>query len=213
MDDDPQVTEYLRQARQGDTRKLAELLDQQRPRLRRMVQLRLDRRLQGRVDPSDVIQEAFLEATTRLQDYLSNPSLPFGVWLRFITFQKLLTLHRHHLRTQSRDASREIAIFTGVLPEASSIALARQLLGHLTSPSQAALKAERKLRLEDALNRMQEIDREVLLLRHFEELGNLETASVLGISPTAANNRYVRALKRLKDTLLEMSGMEEGREP
>jgi RNA polymerase sigma-70 factor (ECF subfamily) len=92
------------------------------------------------------------------------------------------------------------------------VALAKQLLGHLTSPSQAALKAERKLRLEDALNRMHEIDREVLLLRHFEELGNLETASVLGISPTAANNRYVRALKRLKDTLLGMSGMEEGTE-
>ena len=175
-----------------------------------MIQVRLDRRLQGRVDPSDVIQEAFIEASARLHDYLANPSMPFFVWLRFITIQKLMILYRHHVRTQARDANREISLYSGILPEASSAALAQQLLGRQTSPSQAALRAERKFRLEEALNRMQTIDREVLLLRHFEELGNLETASVLGISPTAASNRYVRALKRLKEILEEMSGGEEG---
>lgn len=204
MDYDHQLTQCLQQATQGDTKLLAELLGQHRDRLRKMIQVRLDRRLQGRVDPSDVIQDAFIEASTRLPDYLANPAMPFFVWLRFITAQKLLILHRHHLQTQARDANREVSLFSGVLPAASSAALAQQLLGHQTSPSQAAIRAERKFRLEEALNRMQTIDREVLLLRHFEELGNLETASVLGISPTAANNRYVRALKRLKEILMEM---------
>jgi len=210
MDSDSQLTERLRQAGQGDAQLLADLLAQNRGRLHRMVELRLDRRLQGRIDPSDVIQDAFIEASARLPDYLANPSMPFFVWLRFLVAQKLMILHRHHLATQARDARREVSLYQGSLPEASSAALARQLLGRLTSPSQAALRAERKLRLEAALNLMAAIDREVLLLRHFEELGNLETASVLGITPTAANNRYVRALKRLKDILLRMSAGEKG---
>jgi RNA polymerase sigma-70 factor (ECF subfamily) len=213
MDSDSQLTERLRQAGQGDAQLLADLLAQNRGRLHRMVELRLDRRLQGRIDPSDVIQDAFIEASARLPDYLANPSMPFFVWLRFLVAQKLMILHRHHLATQARDARREVSLYQGSLPEASSAALARQLLGRLTSPSQAALRAERKLRLEAALNLMAAIDREVLLLRHFEELGNLETASVLGITPTAANNRYVRALKRLKDILLRMSAGEKGTQP
>ncbi|MGA2436745.1 MAG: sigma-70 family RNA polymerase sigma factor, partial [Bryobacteraceae bacterium] len=208
MDSDSELTERLRQAGPADSQLLADLLARHRGRLHRMVELRLDRRLQGRIDPSDVIQDAFLEASSRLPDYLANPSMPFFVWLRFLVAQKLMILHRHHLATQARDARREVSLYPGSLPEASSAALARQLLGRLTSPSQAVLRTERKLRLEAALNLMEAIDREVLLLRHFEELGNLETASVLGITPAAANNRYVRALKRLKDILLQMSAGE-----
>lgn len=213
MDHDPELTDRLRQASQGDRAELADLLAEHRNRLRRMVEVRMDRRLQGRIDPSDVIQEAFVEASSRLPDYLANPVMPFFVWLRFIVAQRLQILHRHHFKAQARDARREVSLYYGHLPAAGSTALSRQLLGRLTSPSEAALRAERKVRLEDALNRMDAIDREILLLRHFEELGNQEAASVLEISPTAASNRYVRALKRLKEILVDMSSGGKGPQP
>ena len=171
-----------------------------------MVALRLDRRLQGRVDASDVIQEAFLEASTRLPDYLRQPDMPFFLWLRFLTGQKVMELHRRHLGAQMRDAGREISLYRGSLPEASSVALAAQLLGHDTRPSEAAIRAERKIRLQEALNSMDPLDREVLALRHFEQLTRAETAQVLGIEEAAAAKRYVRALKRLKEILAGMPG-------
>lgn len=170
-------------------------------RLRRMIRLRIDRRLQGRMDPSDVIQESFLEAASRLGDYLRDPTLPFYVWLRFITLQKLAELHRHHLGVQARDAAREVSLHHGPLPEATSAVLAAQLLGRHTTPSQAAIRAEMRIRLEEALNTMDPLDHEVLVLRHFEQLSNAETARALGIKPTAACNRYVRALERLRKIL------------
>jgi RNA polymerase sigma-70 factor (ECF subfamily) len=212
-DDTSQLTECLREAGGGAQQQLAELLAQCRGRLRKMVELRLDRRLQGRVDPSDVIQEAFLEASSRLQDYLREPSMPFFLWLRFITRQKLMVLHRRHLGTRARDANREVSLYGGRLPEASSAVLVNQLLGPSSTPSQAAQRGERKTRVEEALHSMAAIDREVLLLRHFEELTNGETAVALGISTTAANNRYVRALKRLRRILTSTPGGGEGMQP
>ena len=119
-----------------------------------MVALRLDQRLQGRIDPSDVIQEAYLEASARLAEYLRNPSMPFFLWLRFLTGQKLVTLHRHHLGVKMRNAGQEVALYHGSLPEASSAALAAQLLGHDTRPSEAAIRAEMKIRVQEALNSM-----------------------------------------------------------
>jgi RNA polymerase sigma-70 factor, ECF subfamily len=175
-------------------------------RLRYMVALRLDRRLQGRIDPSDVIQEAYLTASMQLADYLKNPTIPFFLWLRLITGQKLVALHRHHLGTQGRDAGREVSLDRGALPEASSVALAAQLLGHETRPSEAAMRAEMSIRLQDALNGMDPLDREVLVLRHFEQLSNTEAAQVLDIRESAASKRYVRALHRLKEILMSMPG-------
>jgi RNA polymerase sigma-70 factor (ECF subfamily) len=171
-----------------------------------MVALRLDRRLQGRIDPSDVIQEAYLEASTRLADYLRDPSMPFFLWLRFLTGQKLVTLHRHHLGVRMRDAGQEVATCWGRLPEASSAALAAQLLGHDTRPSEAAIRAEMKVRVQEALNSMDPLDREVLALRHFEQLSRAEIAQVLLISEAAAGKRYIRALERLKQVLGQGSG-------
>jgi RNA polymerase sigma-70 factor (ECF subfamily) len=171
-----------------------------------MVALRLDHRLQGRFDASDVIQEAYLEASRRLADYLKQPNMPFFLWLRFITGQKLLELHRYHLGAQARDAGREVSLYRGSLPETTSAALAAQLLGHLTRPSEAAIRAETKVRLQEALNRMEPLEREVLALRHFEHLSNAETAQVLGIQESAASKRYLRALKRLKDILTSTPG-------
>src|SRR5262249_22569471 len=153
------------------------------------------------VDPSDVIQEAYLDVSRKLAEYLGDPSMPFFLWLRLVTGRKLALVHRQHLGVQARDAGREVSLHRGPLPEATSAALAAQLIGRRTTPSQAAARAELRIRLEEALNSMGELDREVLALRHFEHLTNAETARVLGISETAACNRYVRALERLKKIL------------
>ncbi len=178
-----------------------------------MIALRLDRRLQGRIDPSDVIQEAYLEAAARLAEYLRNPSMPFFLWLRFLTGQKLVSLHRHHLGVQMRNASQQVALYDGSLPEASSAALAAQLLGHDIRPSEAAIHAEMKIRVREALDSMHPLDREVLALRHFEQLNRAEIAQVLGVSDSAARKRYLRALERLRQILGRAPGGLEGLRP
>jgi RNA polymerase sigma-70 factor (ECF subfamily) len=207
MTTDPSDTDdLLRRAKGGDQQALADLFGRHRERLKRMVRLRLDRRLQGRVDPSDVLQEAFLDVARRAPEYAANPTMPPYIWLRFLTGQRLLALHRHHLGTQMRDAGQEVSLHKGAIPQASSASLAAQLLGRLTSPTQAVLRAEMQLRLQEVLNGMDPLDREVLVLRHFEELSNNETAEVLGIQKSAASNRYIRALRRLKEILSSIPG-------
>jgi RNA polymerase sigma-70 factor (ECF subfamily) len=196
----------LRRAAKGDQASWGALLTRHADRLRRMVAFRLDQRLQGRLDASDVLQEAYLEASKHLCDYLREPSAPFFLWLRGVTGNKLRELHRHHLGTQMRDASREVALYRGTMPETTSAALAAQLLGHGTRPSEAAVRAEVKVRLQEALNTMDPLDREVLALRHFEQLSPAETAQVLGIKEKAAGMRYVRALRRLKEILTSLPG-------
>jgi RNA polymerase sigma-70 factor (ECF subfamily) len=168
-----------------------------------MVAIRLDDRLRGRVDPSDVIQEAFLEATVRREENArgAEPMPPF-LWLRFLTLQRLQIAHRRHLGTRSRDAGREVPIRGLASPAASSAAIAAQLLGRDTRASEVLIRAERKLRLQEALDAMDAIDREVLVLRHFEQLSNGECARVLGLGESAATKRYIRALKRLKIILV-----------
>jgi RNA polymerase sigma-70 factor, ECF subfamily len=202
--------ELLRRAGEGDSAALGTLLEAHRKRLRRMVRLRLDPRLQGRVDPSDVLQEAFLQAAQRLAQYLRQPKMPFFLWLRFLTGQKMLELRRRHLGTEARDAGREVSLYREAMPEASSACLAAQLMGKITAPLQAAIRAEMKLRLQEALNSMDPMDREVLALRHFEQLNNTETAEVLGITPSGASSRYLRALKRLKDIMGTMPEIFDG---
>jgi RNA polymerase sigma-70 factor (ECF subfamily) len=198
----------LERAAQGDHADWGTLLTKHRERLCRMVALRLDRRLQGRIDPSDVIQEAYLEAWSRLAEYLRDPKMPFFLWLRYLAGQKLVTLHRHHLGVQMRDPALEVSLYRGSLPEATSAALAAQLLGRDTRPSEAAIRAEMKIRLQEALNSMEAIDREVLALRHFEQLSRSECAHLLAISEAAVSKRYFRALKRLKEILTSMPGGE-----
>jgi RNA polymerase sigma-70 factor (ECF subfamily) len=206
MADDSADIDDLARLAGGDPRAVAEAFARYRDRLRRMVKLRLDRRLQGRVDPSDVLQEAYLDVARRAADYAANPTMPFYLWLRFLTGQRLLAIHRQHLGTRMRDAGQEVSLHRGALPQASSVSLAAQLLGRLTSPSLAAIRAEMQVRLQDALNGMDPMDREVLTLRHFEELSNAETAAVLGLQKAAASNRYIRALKRLREVLSSIPG-------
>jgi RNA polymerase sigma-70 factor (ECF subfamily) len=205
--------ELLRSAIDGDPAGLGTLLNQDRERLRRMVALRLDSRIAGRVDPSDIIQDAQLEATRRLPEYLARPTMPFFLWLRLITGQKILELHRHHLGAQARDARRELSLQREPMPEATSAALAANLLGRRTDPPDAAIRAEMKFRLQEALNSLDEIDREVLTLRHFEHLTTTETALELGITEEAAKKRHIRAIRRLKTVLDSLPGGAEGFRP
>jgi RNA polymerase sigma-70 factor (ECF subfamily) len=204
--DTPTNDELLDAARNGDEGALAVLVERHRDRLARMVRLRMDCRLQGRVDPSDVVQEAYLAVRGKFPQYCADPRLPFFLWLRLEVGQKLVDLHRFHLGTQMRDAGQEVSLHRGALPQVTSLSLAEHLLGKLTSASRAAMRVELKLRVQEALNSMDPHDREVLILRHFEELSNAEAAQVLGIKPSAAVNRYVRALKRLKDVFQGMPG-------
>jgi RNA polymerase sigma-70 factor, ECF subfamily len=204
--DDSETNRLIEQAATGERCAWDQLLDRYRDRLRRLVALRLDRRLRGRVDASDVIQEASLEAVRRLPEYLKNPNMPFFLWLRFLTGQRLTEQHRIHLGARARDAGREIALYQGSLPATSSAALAAQLLGRLTSPSEAAIRAERRIRMQEVLNSMEPIDREILALRHYEQLSNSEVATVLGLETSATSKRYARALVRLKELLAALPG-------
>jgi RNA polymerase sigma-70 factor, ECF subfamily len=201
--DDAGSARLVERLRAGDPAAVGELFARHRDRLRRMVDMRLDRRLQGRIDASDVIQEAHLEVAERLGGYLKDPRLPPFLWLRLVVGERLAKLHRTHLGAQMRDAGREVSLFREALPAASSAALAAHLLGKHTSPTQAVVRAERLIRLQEAINALDPIDREILSLRHFEELSRSEAAQALGIEEAAAAKRYVRALKRLKDLLGE----------
>ncbi|MEZ6136662.1 MAG: sigma-70 family RNA polymerase sigma factor [Pirellulaceae bacterium] len=180
---------------------LNELLSAHRDRLERMVRLRMDRRLQGRVDASDIIQEAFVEAALRYAEYESKPEVPPFIWLRYLTGQKMIQVHRRHLGVQSRDVAREVSLYRGPMPEATTQAIAAQLVGKHTSPTQAIARAELQIRVQNALNAMGQLDREVLALRHFEQLSNAEAALLLDIAEDTCYKRYVRALRRLKSVL------------
>jgi RNA polymerase sigma-70 factor (ECF subfamily) len=204
-DHSPETDRILRAA-QGDQAAWSELLSTHRARLRRMVSLRLDRRLRGRIDPSDVIQEAFLDASAGLAHYVERAEMPFFLWLRWLTGMKLNTLHRKHLGTKVRDAGREISLDRGAAPQASSAALAAQLLGRLTTASEAAIRLEQKARLEAAIDALDPLDREIVVLRHFEELTNAEAAQTLGLQVSTASKRYVRAICRLKEALRSLPG-------
>lgn len=185
----------------GDREALARLFAHYRDRLERIVKFRMDHRLVGRVDPDDVLQEAYLDAEKRIEHFLQDSPESFFIWLRLIVNQTLIDIHRRHLGTQSRDASRDRSISGGWGAASSSFLLSNQLLGSFSTPSQAMLRQEIAEQLNTALEGMGELDREVLALRHFEELSNSETAEALRISEQAASLRYVRAIMRLKKIL------------
>ncbi len=184
---------------------LADALSLHAERLQRIVDLRLDPRLAGRVDASDVLQEAFLEACKRLPRYLDDPRVSVFVWLRGVTLDTLIHVHRRHL-AEMRDAGRDVSLHGGPAPSATSLSLAGCLVADLTSPSQAAIREETACRIEKVLGAMDEIDREVLILRHFEQLSNDEVASVIGVKKAAASRRYMRALARFREVGETVSG-------
>ena len=194
-------SELARRLEGGDPQALADAFALHRPRLRCLVRFRLADRLRGRIDPDDVLQEAYLAAAQRIGHFGRTEAPSPFIWLRLIVIQTLADLHRRHLGAKMRDGCREVAIGSAGYAEATSASMAITLMGHLTSPIQAAARAERAELVRQAIETMDTIDREVLALRHFEELTNQETAEALGIQPKAASIRYVRALRRLKAIL------------
>jgi RNA polymerase sigma-70 factor (ECF subfamily) len=191
--------QLLQRLRSGDQAALAQLFDAHSPRLKTMIMLRIDDRLGGRVSGSDVLQEVYIDALKRIDHFFAKPDMPFYLWLRLLASQRLVDVHRQHLGAEMRSVKRET--HGEGSPSASSYSIARRLAAAVDSPSQQAMKNEALTQLEAALSSMDEMDREVLALRHFEELTNDEVAEVLGIKKAAASNRYVRALVRLKEIL------------
>ncbi len=200
--------DLLKQMRAGDQQALAEVFSHYRERLRRIIHFRLDYRLAGRISESDVLQETFIAAAKRLDHFGEKESMPAFLWLRLVTGQQLTDLHRQHLQAEMRDVRKEVALPHNAPSPHTSMAIAAQLVGKMTAVSEVVARAERIQRLEAALNSMDPIDREVIALRHFEELSNVETAKVLGIDPSAASKRYLRAMKRLADLMAEFKAAE-----
>jgi RNA polymerase sigma-70 factor (ECF subfamily) len=203
MDESSDTTPECRRLLEGGTDALAGLFSEYRPRLERMVEFRLDPRLRGRVEAADVLQEAYIEMARRLSDYTSDPVVSFFVWARQLTYQALIGIHRRHF-SDKRDPNIEIRLGHRPAPSDTSDSIARLLLDERTTPSQAAVRAEEVAALKAALDSLEAIDREVLALRHFEQLGNNEVAQMLGLSVTAASNRYVRAMTRLGEILTKV---------
>lgn len=191
----------LERLRDGDPEVLGELFDRYRQRLLHIIQIRMDRRLAARVDAEDVLQEIYLDAASRVQYYIQNHSGSFFIWLRLIATQTMANFYRRHLNTQMRDVRRDISISAGKASDSPTRPIAMQLIGHLTSPSRAAIRRESIQQLETAISSLRPVDREVIALRHFELLDNKEVAEILCIREKAASIRYIRAIKRLKDSL------------
>ncbi|MSR59679.1 MAG: sigma-70 family RNA polymerase sigma factor [Planctomycetaceae bacterium] len=200
------VDQLVNRVIHGDRKALAELFNLYRDRLRRIVSFRLDPRLAARVDVDDVLQDVYLDAQTRQHHVLRESVAGLFVWFRMIAEQTLADVHRRHLGAAARDAGRERRLSGGYDAASSSFSMSSLLLGHLTSPSQAMLRKELAGQLDVALRSMSDLDREVLVMRHFEELTNLETARVLGITEQGASLRYVRALTRLQHVLEAIPG-------
>jgi RNA polymerase sigma-70 factor, ECF subfamily len=203
---DPPALDAIGRAAGGDAGAWQDLVGTHHGRLRRMVALRLDPRLRGRVDPSDIVQETFLDAAGQLPDYLLDPPLPFYLWLRQLAGTRLAKAHRHHLGAHCRDIRRERRLGSDAAPGVSSATMADHLAGREGRPSEAAVRAELRDRLEATLDRLDPLDREALGLRHFEHLSNAEAAGVLGLTEAAASKRYIRALERLRELLAGVPG-------
>ncbi len=196
----PDTEELLKQAAQGDRSAIDALFAQHRDRLRSMVRLRMDRRLAARMDPSDVVQEALMEAAGKLSEYLAKRPVPFYPWLRRLTWEKLVKLHERHRDAGKRSVLREEVVALE-LPDDSALNLARRLAAHGSSPSEKLVHKEMRERVRSALARLPEGEREVLVLRYLEELPTAEVASVLQISEGAVKMRHRRALERLSGFL------------
>ena len=204
VDDEPTIARL----RMAGEQALAETLVAERDRLHRIIEHRMDPKLSGRVDPGDVLQETFLEARKRLTRYLDDPKVPVFVWLRGVALDTLINVHRRHVEAQRRDAGQEVSIQATAVNASSSANLARSLMAADTSPSNAVLREETHQMLERALEILDDIDREVLTMRHFEQLSNDEVAQILGVKKAAASRRYTRALEHIRVVLQALPGFE-----
>ena len=195
---EPDISELLTQVRRGDKSAADRLLGRHRDRLRRMVAVRMDDRLSARIDASDVVQETLMVAARQLANYLRDPPLPLYAWLRQIAWNRLLALHRRHLEADKRSISREQAL---ELSGASAIQLAERLACRESGPLRRAVRKEMCQRVRAALSALAESDREILILRHLEQLSYGDCAAILKITEVAAKQRHVHALRRIRGLL------------
>lgn len=201
--------ELLHRMRDGSNEALAEVFSHFRERLRRIIRFRIDYRIAPRVSDSDVLQEAYIAAAKRLDHFSQQRDMPPFLWLRLLVGQQLIDLHRQHLQAEMRDVRKEVSLQHNAPSPHTSMAIAAQLAGPMTAVSEVVARAERIERLETTLNQMDPIDREVIALRHFEELSNVETAKVLGIEQAAASKRYVRAMAKLSELMADFNASEQ----
>lgn len=199
----PEETDrLLDEARQGQADAVERLLARHREPVRRMIDLRLDPAIVQRVDASDVVQEVMLEASRRLRDYLRDPAMPFLVWLRHLAKDHLIDAHRRHHQAQKRGVDREQSLARPAWADQSSLELAGQLVDPERTPASEAMQRELQDRLHLAIDQLDDIDREVILMRHFEQLSNQDVAHALELTEPAASMRYLRAVRRLRDLLV-----------
>lgn len=197
-----QETQHLlAEAQQGDVAAVNRLLDRHRESLRQLVRLRLDRAMARRVDASDIVQDVLLEANQRLSDYLADPRLPFHLWLRHLAKDRIIDMHRQHRGAQRRSLDREQPLAANASPDRSAFDLGGQLVDPELTPAAANIRRELEERFLVAVEQLEDDDREIILMRHFEQLGNNEVATVLGLSPAAAGMRHLRALRKLRAIL------------
>jgi RNA polymerase sigma-70 factor (ECF subfamily) len=197
--DDPNGRELVDRARDGDQGALLALFAREESRILRMIELRLEPKLRRRIDSADVVQETWIDATARFESWRAQSQFPFHVWLRLVAAEALTRVHRQHLGTHKRDALREVRAESR--PSISAAAFAEAFVTSQTSPTQAVRRDEVRTRVLEALGELDELDREIVALRHFEGLSNEDAAQVLAIEPAAASKRFVRALVRLRPAL------------
>lgn len=196
------TAEILKKITAGDAAAVNDLFNRHRAGLRKMIDLRMDRRMAGRLDASDVVQDVLSEAHGRLAEYLRDGRMPFHVWLRQLALDRMIDLHRRH-HARRRDVANERPMTIPAMGDRSSLDLAAELRDAELTPAAAAIRQELQERFHQALDQMPDDDREILLLRHQEQMGNGEAADALGLSPAAAGMRYLRALRRLREILTE----------
>lgn len=195
------TAELLVNVRGGESLAVEQLMDRHRNSLRRMIQLRLDQRLMQRMDVSDVIQDVLMEANRRLTDYLANPVIPFHLWIRQIAKDRIIDAHRRHRVSAKRSIDREQPQTGKGPPDQSTMELANQFRDQALTPAAAATQRELAEQIESAVQLLRENDREIILMRHYEQLNNQEIAQSLGLTEPAASMRYLRALKRLREVI------------
>ncbi|MCD0462957.1 sigma-70 family RNA polymerase sigma factor [Roseiconus lacunae] len=198
---DEQTETLLGAARDGNSDAVNQLLEKHRAPIRRLVELRLDRKVQQRVDVSDVVQDVMIEASGRLEKYLSDPSMAFHLWLRQIAWDRIIDTYRRHRVSAKRNMDREQPMIAAVSPDQSTLELAIQVCDPALTPAAAATQREIALKVEEAVSRMNEQDQEIIVMRHYEHLSNLEIAEALGLNAAAASMRYLRAVRRLREML------------
>ncbi len=207
--DSAETQQLLKQALEGDRRAVDDLLERHREALVRLVALRLDRAIARRVDASDIVQDVLVEANRRLDDYLQNRKMPFHLWLRQIAQDRMIDAHRRHRGAARRSIDREQSLTRPELSDRSAMDLAAMLHDRELTPAAAATRRELQERFRAAIDQLDEPDREVILLRHFEELSNQEVAQTLELSEPAAGMRYLRAIRRLR-VILDQPASESG---